>query len=127
MEDPPRSSSTTPVPADEMIRLNWSRNSVHNVVISSEDSEIMYEVSTPNGFSSTNRVTTVTKLDKYSGKRTIVGEIAYKFIRSQAEVRFGSEDGEWMLVDEWLKSPKAFSTLPRYLPKRACESELYIK
>ncbi|KAG9042111.1 hypothetical protein FS837_011343 [Tulasnella sp. UAMH 9824] len=111
MDDPPRSSSTTPVPAsDEMIRLNWNRNSIRNVVISSEDNDIMYEVTTPNAVTHTNRVTTLTKLEWSTGKKTVAGEIAWKAMRSHAEVRFGSDDGQWVLADEWLKSSNVFST-----------------
>ncbi|KIO31224.1 hypothetical protein M407DRAFT_241903 [Tulasnella calospora MUT 4182] len=93
-----------------MIRLNWTRNDIHNAIISSEDNEIMYEVSTPSRSSSNNRVTTLTKLDKDSGKKIVTGEIAWKAMRSQAEVRFGSEDGEWILANEWLKNSKGLST-----------------
>ncbi|KAG8900485.1 hypothetical protein FRC00_012711 [Tulasnella sp. 408] len=60
-----RSSPDAPV-ADDLIRLNLSRDSVYNTIISSEDNETMYEVSTANVWSFTKSVTTVTKLDKTS-------------------------------------------------------------
>ncbi|KIO30777.1 hypothetical protein M407DRAFT_20102 [Tulasnella calospora MUT 4182] len=111
MDAPPRSSSSSPPPmADDMIRLNWTRNSPFNTIISSEDNGIMYEVSTPNNF--INHVTTITRLDKASGEKVFAGEIAWKAIRSRTQVRIGWQNCEWTLVQEWLNDPncKGIST-----------------
>ncbi|KAG8900153.1 hypothetical protein FRC01_010254, partial [Tulasnella sp. 417] len=107
----PRSSRSSAAPiADDMIRLNWTRNSSSNIVISSEDNEIMYEISSPNLF--TNRVTTITRLDKSSGEKVFAGEIAWKALQIQNQVRIGWQNCEWMLAREWLNEPnnKGIST-----------------
>ncbi|KAG9043052.1 hypothetical protein FS837_010105 [Tulasnella sp. UAMH 9824] len=111
MDSPSETSNTPAAPiVDDMIRLNWTRNSVYNTIISSEDNEIMYEVSTPNVFSITKRLTTVTRLDKSSGRRVFAGEIAWKALQMQTEVRVGWQNCEWILAREWLKNPKGIST-----------------
>ncbi|KAG8900178.1 hypothetical protein FRC01_010246 [Tulasnella sp. 417] len=106
-----RSSRSSEAPiADDMIRLNWTRNSSSNIVISSEDNDIMYEISSPNLF--TNRVTTITRLDKSSGEKVFAGEIAWKALQIQTQVRTGWQNCEWMLAREWLNEPnnKGIST-----------------
>ncbi|KAG8937063.1 hypothetical protein FRC00_007238 [Tulasnella sp. 408] len=103
------SSSDAPV-ADDMIRLNFSRNSVYNTIISSEDNEIMYEVSTPNIWSFTKSVTTVMKLDKTSEQKMFVGEIGWRGLHHRIVVRIGSQNIEWLLAKVWLTNSKGIST-----------------
>ncbi|KAG9012245.1 hypothetical protein FRB90_006741 [Tulasnella sp. 427] len=111
MNEPPRSSSASPPPiAADMIRLNFTKNSVYNTLISSEENDIMYEVSTPNVFSINNRVTTLSKFDKSSGQKVFAGEIAWKALRSRTEVRIGWQDCEWTKAQEWLNNPSGIST-----------------
>ncbi|KAG8947426.1 hypothetical protein FRC04_010746 [Tulasnella sp. 424] len=110
MDDPPKSSP--PPIADDMIRLNWTRNNVFNTIISSEDNEIMYEVSTPNRYAIKGRVTTISKMDKSSGQKVFAGEIAWKALRGRTLVRIGWQNCEWMQVQNWLTNPKeGMSTL----------------
>ncbi|KAG8900179.1 hypothetical protein FRC01_010247 [Tulasnella sp. 417] len=111
MDGLPETSSSSAAPiADDMIRLNWTRNSVYNTIISSEDNEIMYEVTTANLYSITKRLTTVTRLDKASGKKVFAGEIAWKALQIRTEVRVGWQNCEWILAQEWLKNSKGIST-----------------
>ncbi|KIO31253.1 hypothetical protein M407DRAFT_19865 [Tulasnella calospora MUT 4182] len=111
MDGPSRTSGSSAAPtADDMVRLNWTRNSVYNTIISSEDNEIMYEVSTPNIFSLTKRLTTITRMDKSSGQKVFAGEIAWKATQNRAQVRVGWQNCEWTLAQEWLKNPKGIST-----------------
>ncbi|KAG9048366.1 hypothetical protein FS837_000169 [Tulasnella sp. UAMH 9824] len=101
------SSSDAPV-ADDMIRLNFSKNSVYNTIISSEDNEIMYEVSTPNIWSFTKSVTTVMKLEKTSEQKVFVGEIGWRGLHHRIVVRIGSQNIEWLLAKVWLTNSKEY-------------------
>lgn len=94
-----------------MIRLNFSRDSVYNTVISSEDNEIMYEVSTPNVWSLTkSAITTIMKLDKTSEQKMFVGEIEWRGLHHRIVVRIGSQNCEWLLAKVWLTNSKGIST-----------------
>ncbi|KAG8970396.1 hypothetical protein FRC03_008593 [Tulasnella sp. 419] len=97
-------SASDPVldPPTDHIKLSFTRNSVWNTIISSSDHEIMYEVSTPNRIF--NSVTTITRLDKWSGERKYVGEIAWKAFKPL--VRIG-RDGDLMPVSQFLVNGKS--------------------
>ncbi|KAG9018821.1 hypothetical protein FRB90_009291 [Tulasnella sp. 427] len=95
--------------ANDMIRLNFSKNSVFNTVISSTDNEIIYEVSTPNVWS-VGRVTTIWRMDKSLGEKTFVGEVAWKALKGRTKVRVGWQTCEWMEVNDWFTDRKGIST-----------------
>lgn len=85
-----------------MVKLSFSKNSVYNTVISSEDHDIMYKVTTPNRF--LDRVTSIYRMDRASGQAQFAGEIAWKTLDPQ--VRIGWQNCEWMPVRQWLRSPR---------------------
>ncbi|KAG8939868.1 hypothetical protein FRC04_005836 [Tulasnella sp. 424] len=118
---PSSSGSSDPPIVDDMIRLNFSRNSVFNTIISSEDNEIMYQVSTPNVWSLTKSVTTITKFDKSSEQKVFVGEIAWKVLNHRIQVRIGWQNCEWMPAWEWLKNPKGISTAKTFAAEQGIQ------
>ncbi|KAG9005565.1 hypothetical protein FRB94_001424 [Tulasnella sp. JGI-2019a] len=117
---PPRRSGSLPRTGSDSsgssnnnltITLRFSRNSVFNVVISSPDNEIMYEVSTNNKY--VNQVTTTFRMDPARGERTLVGEVDWTSSHTRARVRVGFQTLEWMLVNEWLENPGGWTEAAR--------------
>ncbi|KAG9018819.1 hypothetical protein FRB90_009289 [Tulasnella sp. 427] len=117
MESPIPSSNEAPV-ANDMIRLNFSRNSVFNTVISSEDNEIIYQVSTPNTKSIGNKMTSIWRMDKELQQRVFVAEVAWKFLTGKAQVKMGWEACDWMLVKKWLANSKGISSVKTFTTKQ---------
>ncbi|KAG9012244.1 hypothetical protein FRB90_006740 [Tulasnella sp. 427] len=94
---------------DNMIRLNFTKNSVYNTIISSENNDIIYEITTPGIFSNADRVTAIFKCDRLSEKKMLVAEISWKAMRSRTAIRLGGPTFEWVPVREWLVDSKGIS------------------
>ncbi|KAG9018820.1 hypothetical protein FRB90_009290 [Tulasnella sp. 427] len=107
--EPTTSSAENEYPiANDMIRLNFSKDSVFNTIISSADNEIIYEVSTPKEWT-LNRVTSIWKMDKSLEEKVFVGEVAWKALKDRTKVRVGWQTCEWMEANDWFTDKKGIS------------------
>lgn len=97
---------------DDKINLYFSRNSVHNAVISGGG--YAFEISTPSWFSSP-RITTIYQLDTKTDQKNVIAEIHWRcFVQNL--VRLGGEkqyqpwmpDGEFVVKDKFFSTSRVF-------------------